>query len=193
MSQKSKHKFLSRCCYTIFIIYFIFLLKIILFKYKSLPATFDQLMTGDLHGFRSYNLIPFQSIHDFTKLMFQGQFLRGFHNVVGNVFVFVPLGYFLPLLCKKFQKGTLVILTGFLVSLIFELCQYFLYLGSADIDDIILNLLGVILGFLFFQFVKRITSKKQTAKFAVTIVLSVIGFAVGGYLAVDYFGAMFSF
>lgn len=193
MSEKSKNKFLSGCCYTIFIVYFILLLKIILFKYKSLPDTFNQLMTGNLYGFRSYNLIPFRSIQDFTKLMFQGQFSRGFNNVVGNVFIFVPLGYFLPLLCKKFQKGTVVILTGFLVSLYFELCQYFLYLGSADIDDIILNLLGVILGFLFFQFIKRITYKKQTAKYAVTIVLSVIGFAVGGYLAIDYFGVMFNF
>lgn len=154
-------------------------------------TTFDKLITGELDGFRSYNVIPFQSIWEFTKLMFSGYFLRGFNNIIGNIFVFAPFGYFVPLLYKKCQKAKIVILAGFCVSLVLEICQYVLYLGSADIDDIILNLLGVILGFLFFKIVKRITDKKQTVRYIATIILSIIGFIVAGYLAVNYFGIMF--
>lgn len=154
-------------------------------------TTFDMLITGELDGFRSYNVIPFQSIWEFTKLMFSGYFSRGFNNIIGNIFVFAPFGYFVPLLYKKCQKAKIVILAGFCVSLVLEICQYFLYLGSADIDDIILNLLGVILGFLFFKMVKRITYKKQTVRYIATIILSIIGFIVAGYLAVNYFGIMF--
>jgi len=191
MSNQSKNKFLRGCCYIIFIVYFILLTKIILFKYSGLLSTFDRLITGELNGFRSYNMIPFQSICEFTKMMFNGYFSRGFHNIVGNILVFVPFGYFLPLLFKKWQNGKIVILAGFLVSLFFEICQYFLYLGSADIDDILLNLLGVILGYLFYQAMKKITYKKQTVLYIVTIILSIIGFIVAGYFAVDYFGIMF--
>ena len=191
MSNKRKNKFLKICCHIIFIIYFVLLIKIVLFKYRGLIITFDKLIAGELSGFHSFNIIPFQSIWEFKKLMFSGYFTRGFNNIVGNVFVFAPFGYFIPLLHKKCQKWKIVILAGFFVSLFFEICQYFLYLGSADIDDIILNLLGVILGFLFFKIVNRITYEKQTERYVVTIILSIIGFIVAGYLAVNYFGIMF--
>ncbi len=191
MHSKSKTRFLRVCCHIIFIVYFLLLIKIVLFKYRGFLTTFDKLITGELDGFRSYNVIPFQSIWEFTKLMFSGHFSRGFNNIIGNIFVFAPFGYFVPLLHKKCQKAKTVVLAGFCVSLIFEICQYFLYLGSADIDDIMLNLLGVILGFLFFKTVKKITYKKQTVRYIATIILSIIGFIVAGYLAVNYFGIMF--
>lgn len=188
---ESKNKFFIICCHIIFIVYFIFLIKIVLFKYKGLITTFDQLFAGELKGFHSYSIIPFQSICEFTKMMFSGNFFRGFNNIVGNVFVFAPFGYFLPLLYEKCSKWKNVALAGLFVSLFFEICQYFLYLGSGDIDDIILNLLGVALGFLFFMGMKTITYKKETQRYVVTIILSIIGFIVAGYLAVDYFGIMF--
>ncbi|MCH5249964.1 MAG: VanZ family protein [Lachnospiraceae bacterium] len=190
MSNKSQNKFLKICCHVIFIIYFVLLIKIVLFKYRGLITTFENLIAGKLSGFHSYNIIPFQSILEFTKLMFSGHFFRGFNNIVGNVFIFSPFGYFMPLLYKKCQNVKIVILSGFLVSLFFEICQYFLYLGSADIDDIILNLLGIVLGFLFFK-IFEIIYKRQATKYGVTIILSILGFMVAGYLAVDYFGIMF--
>ncbi len=191
MKKRSMNTFLKVCCHVIFIVYFVFLIKIVLFKYKGLADTLERLIAGELSGFRSYNIIPFQTIWEFIKLMFGGYFSRGFNNIIGNIFVFAPLGYFLPLLYKRCEKAKTVILAGFFVSLIFELCQYFLYLGSADTDDIILNLTGVILGFLFFKAVERITKEKQTVKYAATVILSIVGFIVAGYLAVDYFGIMF--
>lgn len=190
MKNGRKNKFLISCCHIIFIIYFMFLIKIILFKYRGFFPFFNNLMKGELSGFHSYNIIPFQSILAFTKLMFSGNFSRGFNNIVGNVFVFAPFGYFLPLLYKKCRKWKTVVLAGFCVSLFFEVCQYFLYLGSADVDDVILNLLGVVLGFLFFRVMITIT-EKETKRYIVTIILSTIGFIVAGYLAVDYFGIMF--
>lgn len=190
MKNGRKNKFLISCCHIIFIIYFMFLIKIILFKYRGFFPFFNNLTKGELSGFRSYNIIPFQSIWEFTKLIFSGNFSRGFNNIVGNVFVFAPFGFFLPLLYKKCRTWKTVVLAGFCVSLFFEVCQYFLYLGSADVDDVILNLLGVVLGFLFFRVMIKIT-EKETARYIVTIILSTIGFIVAGYLAVDYFGIMF--
>ena len=191
MKNKRENIFLRICCHIIFIIYFILLVKIILFKYRGLISTFDSLFAGELSGFHSFNIIPFQSILEFTKLMFSGYFSRGFINIIGNILVFAPFGYFIPLLYKKFQNIITVISAGFFVSVVFEVCQYFLYLGSFDIDDIILNSLGTISGFLFFKLINKITHEKHTERYAVTIILSIVGFIAAGHLAADYFGIMF--
>lgn len=192
MSNKSKNIFLRVCCHIIFIIYLICLIMIILFKYRGLTKTVNILIAGELSSrYHSFNIIPFQSIWEFTKLMFSGYFSRGFNNIIGNIFVFAPFGYFMPLLYKNCRKLKTVALAGFFVSLFFEICQYVLHLGSADIDDIILNVLGVTLGFLFFKGMIAITDKKETQRYVVTIILSIIGFIVAGYLAVDYFSIMF--
>ncbi len=191
MRKKRIKQFLRVCCHLIFILYLLLLVKIVLFKYSGFLTALDKLITGKLNGFRSYNLIPFQSIREFVKLMFRGYVSRGFNNLVGNILIFAPFGYFVPLLYKRCRKWQAVVLAGFFVGLVFELCQYVLYLGSADIDDLILNLLGVVLGFLFYQAVKRFTYKKQTVRYLATMILSVVGFIVAGCLAVDYFGIMF--
>ncbi len=68
-------------------------------------------------------------------------------NLLGNTVAFSPFGFFLPLLfrlCKRF-KATILISIGF--SLLIELVQFIFCLGSCDIDDIILNVFGSLLGY----------------------------------------------
>lgn len=190
MIKKNK-SYLHVICYAIFIIYLLFLMKIVLFKYTGLVDVVKGIATGNLNGFRSINLIPLSSIIEFAKIILEGNFTRGFNNIIGNIFVFAPLGYFLPLLFNKCKRINTVILVGFIISFLFETCQYLLYLGSADIDDIILNLVGTVIGFAFYQIIIRLVKEKETIKYTVTIIFSIIGFVVAGYLAIDYFGIMF--
>lgn len=63
-----------------------------------------------------------------------------------NVVLFVPLGFFLPLLYKKFSSIKTVALTGFLFSLAVEIVQMFGW-GSSDINDLITNTAGACLGY----------------------------------------------
>lgn len=70
-------------------------------------------------------------------------------NIAGNILMFGPLGFFLPLLWKCFRKLSKTVLFGFLVSLAIECSQLFLARGT-DIDDLILNTSGVMLGYLVF-------------------------------------------
>ncbi len=68
-------------------------------------------------------------------------------NILGNTVAFSPFGFFLPLLfrvCKRF-KATILLSIGF--SLLIELVQLIFCLGSCDIDDIILNVFGSLLGY----------------------------------------------
>lgn len=135
MGEKNKNNILKIVCYIIFFIYLIFLVKIVLFKYSGMIAIINKFISSELNGFRSLNLIPFNSIWEFTKIMFSENFFRGFNNIIGNVLIFAPLGYFLPLLFKKCKNIKITLLIGLLISCLFEFCQYFLYLGSADIDE----------------------------------------------------------
>lgn len=191
ISRNRNISFWKSICYIIFVVYFLFLMKIVLFKYIGFFTVVRKIATGHISGFRTLNLIPLASVTEFANLILSGNFTRGFNNIFGNILVFAPMGYFLPLLFKKCKRIGATVLTGFIISFLFETCQYLLYLGSADIDDIILNLIGTILGFGFYQTIKSLTEGKEKLKYTSTIVFSIIGFFVAGYLAIDYFGVMF--
>ncbi len=75
-------------------------------------------------------------------------------NVVGNVVVFMPFGFFVPSLDKK-RKGFFVdflIITslGFFFSLAVEVVQLVTKVGCFDVDDLFLNTIGVILGYFMY-------------------------------------------
>jgi len=73
-------------------------------------------------------------------------FLVSLANLLGNVLLFIPLGLF-PALLRKKAAGkwhTLTLCAGAIIAV--ELAQYATGLGSADIDDFILNMLGAAMG-----------------------------------------------
>lgn|SRR5574344_1812087 len=101
---------------------------------------------------RGIQIIPFKTIQDLTNSSLD---LYVFENIVGNIIMFAPFGFLLPMLSAKMQKWYKVIGSGAVVSLCIESCQLFL-VRSTDIDDVILNTLGVALGYVCFKFFKKI-------------------------------------
>lgn len=85
-------------------------------------------------------------------------------NFVGNICMFIPIGFCVPLLWNGmlFWKTTLI---GFGTSLFIELCQITQVRGS-DVDDLWLNTLGVVIGYVLFLGFKRL-SKELDLKFKV--------------------------
>jgi glycopeptide antibiotics resistance protein len=69
---------------------------------------------------------------------------------LGNVVGFIPFGFILPVILKKFRSGFLIILSGFTLSLCVEVLQLIMRVGCFDVDDLILNTLGAALGYLAF-------------------------------------------
>lgn len=67
-------------------------------------------------------------------------------NSILNVLLFVPLGFFLPVLWEKYRDGKKAVLFGMGLSLAIELLQIFT-LRATDINDLITNTLGTALGF----------------------------------------------
>lgn len=107
----------------------------------------------------SLNLIPFRSITVYLYLMIRQPnpelLPYAWINFVGNILLFVPLGFLLPCLARRVRSFLRILLTTAVLLLLLESLQLFTLLGSFDIDDIILNLLGVAFGYLIFHFARR--------------------------------------
>ena len=139
---KSKEKnILREVMINIFFIYFLILIYRTICKMGILQISFQ-------HRFY-INYIPFVE----TINMFKDNFMgigNAIYNVVGNVLLFVPLGFLIPLLFKKKNKIFNIALYGFYASLAIEFIQLFTPINLTDIDDIIFNTLGAVLGFFIF-------------------------------------------
>ena len=95
----------------------------------------------------STNLTPFKTIRQQIRLLEGGALVRfAFVNLVGNVVMFVPMGL-LPGIWEKQRKFGWYVLTVALVIALIEALQLLTRLGSADIDDWLLNMLGAVIGF----------------------------------------------
>ncbi len=95
------------------------------------------------------NFTPFKEIfrYDFGSGLF-------FRNVVGNMIMFVPYGFFVGYVLKNNQTKVIVLIT-LITSITIETTQ--LVIGRVfDIDDILLNLIGGLIGFYLFRFCKNI-------------------------------------
>lgn len=79
-----------------------------------------------------------------------------FLNLAGNVLIFSPIGFTIPMLEKRLNRGWLVVFLGLSFSIVIELTQTFLILRVFDVDDLILNTLGTLLGFLVYALLNSI-------------------------------------
>lgn len=105
-------------------------------------------MQGVPHRGNRMNLELFLVFRQTWDEVFQnGNLGYFFINFLGNIAMFIPIGFFLPLLWKPLQKFWKVLLCGFGLSLMIELTQLLLPRGT-DVDDLWLNTLGAAAGWL---------------------------------------------
>ena len=72
-------------------------------------------------------------------------------NIVGNVVAFVPFGLLIPIIAKGYRKFFIILFDGIMFTVIIESVQLILKVGSFDVDDMILNTMGVIIGYIVFK------------------------------------------
>lgn len=130
-----------------FAVYIIVVIKVIIFKYP-----FEQLYAivqtwrrdVILEGLETANFIPFKTIKMYIKYADR---LNSFENLAGNILAFVPFGVLFPLTWEK-RKGFVDVLAASMVFVIgIEVFQLFSAFGAFDVDDIILNCFGAVLGY----------------------------------------------
>ena len=96
------------------------------------------------------NLIPFVNLFDYDS---RRDLLL---NVIGNTAMFIPSGIFLPIIYKKLNSFWKVVSAGVLISLCIELIQLPFSVRASDVDDLILNVLGVAIGYGIYSAVKHL-------------------------------------
>ena len=105
---------------------------------------------------RFLNLVPFRWIFETYTMGFS----RMMSQVISNMLMFVPLGFLLPVVFKNFRSVFKTTILGFLFSFSIEVIQYFIG-RSADIDDLILNTLGGIIGYGIFILFNKCLQRKN--------------------------------
>lgn len=156
--------------YTVFAFYLVLLLWLLLFKNVSIP----QLFTGNYQPRRTVNFIPFATIADYIFGNTGVSKSVVWNNILGNIFAFVPLGLYLQMIKREntIKKGVMQIL---LISLLVEILQLAFGIGAGDVDDIILNTLGGLLGIICYQLLLKICKTKEKIKTLITIASAIVG------------------
>lgn len=133
------------------IVEFLFLLYFIAIIYFTVGNTYLNSILASMHFKENLyvNLIPLKE----TILMFQQDLGTALYNILGNTIMFIPLGIFIPLLYKKKLNILHIILYSSFSSFLIEVSQIFTGFRSFDIDDIIINTIGSIIGFLIYKII----------------------------------------
>lgn len=109
----------------------------------------------------SYNLELFKEIKRFYLYRDQLGVKAFVLNVFGNVAAFVPYGFFLPIVSRRSKKWWNTVLLSFGFSLCVELIQLIFRVGSFDVDDILLNTIGGILGYIGYRAVQYMRIRRR--------------------------------
>lgn len=135
----------------LFAVYIYLLIKVILFKFGTMNVSFlgHQLQKNIgnpeniIERLRSGNFSPFKEI----SRNIHGSTSHDFINLVGNVALFMPLGIFLLLMSRNKQISFVrIFIISLGLSLSLECSQVIFLIGTFDVDDLILNVSGGVLG-----------------------------------------------
>ncbi|WP_313099448.1 VanZ family protein [Epilithonimonas sp.] len=94
--------------------------------------------------------VPFETINDYTTNVIKWDKIEFIKNIFGNIILFIPYG-FLGILYPKLNQFKWLLISFFIIINIVEFSQFYFNRGMADIDDVILNTFGAVIGFLIYK------------------------------------------
>ena len=111
---------------------------------------------------------------------------REWRNIILNIMMFVPFGFLLPLVSKRFQAFWKTYLAGFLFTFLIEMIQLLFNLGICELDDFMNNTVGAMIGYGFYRLFVFVVNKwkKQETKalstvcFQIPVFVTLISFAL---------------
>lgn len=118
--------------------------------------------TGEMREYH-YNLILFKEIKRFWNYRNQLGIFATATNLLGNVLIFLPFGFFMAM-ASRYRSFLSTVIYSFALSLTIELSQLFMKVGCFDVDDLLLNTIGGMIGFVAFSIcnvIRRNYAKKK--------------------------------
>lgn len=134
---------------TIFIVYIILVL--------TFTFIVRETMIWRYSGKHEAALIPFRQLIGFFK---KPNHMLWFWQIILNIILFIPFGFLFPIIQPKQSKATIAY--GFMFSLGIEIMQYITGRGLADIDDLINNTLGAVIGCFIYRAGKMAYDRRKT-------------------------------
>lgn len=134
-----------------FAVYILLVIKVIIFKYPlsslyGITQTWSKEVIWE--GLESANFIPFKTIKMYIDYAYK---LNSFENLAGNILVFVPFGFLFPMVKTQKKHFWDMFAHVFLFVLGIEVFQLFSAFGAFDVDDIILNCFGAVIGYIGYR------------------------------------------
>ena len=134
-----KSRTLLNFLFVIYVVLMIWLLFIQRIKYISFENYGETLI-------HNLNIIPFRTIIEYINPDKEA-LDHAIINLAGNIVMFIPLGFFLPFVNSSFTKFKNIILTTIIIIAAVEIMQLITLTGSFDIDDLLLNAVGSVIGY----------------------------------------------
>lgn len=166
-NREEKEKIRNFWLKTLFIIYCILLICILFLNNeyrtnRTMQFSFDKLFSEE--HLEINNIVPFGTLYKYIDKLSTHRINTNLVivNVVVNLVLLAPMGFFVPMLFKEKIKNTkqfLLLILGITVSI--EVLQFFTFSGTFDVDDIILNTIGAIIVYLVMKTktIERIINK----------------------------------
>lgn len=156
-------KFIKKYSKVIFVVYILVLLLVLVLKFPQMNmfhGIVDGWKTGNKSRFVTESqYIPFKTIIEYVKHVhsFDDWF---FKNLACNILMFMPFGFLAPLFMKG-NKVWQILIYGIMASFLIEVLQVLLAVGTGDIDDIILNSFGTLIGFGIYKLIYSVALKNS--------------------------------
>lgn len=142
--KRTQYRILGKILFVLYIIF--------VFYFLLISEIYGR--TGEMQNYH-YNLILFKEIKRFWNYREQLGIFATAANLLGNVLIFFPFGFFMPMASKNRSfLGTIIYSVS--LSLVIEITQLFMKVGSFDVDDLFLNTVGGMLGYIAFIVCNRI-------------------------------------
>lgn len=146
--NKKEKKMRREIGLNVFVFYVILLIHLTVFREEHNIGNIE----FNIQTLTSINLTPL--VHTF-KLTQGVTLFDYYYNLYGNIFWFVPMGFVVPYLLNKKPYFMKTILIGFCFSFSIETLQFIFGTGITDIDDLIFNTIGTLIGLVCFMIFKK--------------------------------------
>ena len=119
------------------------------------------------------NIVGIPTLSEYTRLTELGEsffnpninlipFSEGFSlGFILNIFLFIPLGFLCPFISKRYQSVKNIFLLGCGLSFTIEMVQLFTLCRATDIDDLIANVAGALVGYGCFRVIHKLVMAKS--------------------------------
>jgi glycopeptide antibiotics resistance protein len=112
---------------------------------------------GRAYHHRNYNFIPLKTIGEY--LFLKHGIKATIVNIGGNILAFMPLGFLYPIIHKKERNHKDILIVALILTCFIEIIQYIVGVGTCDMDDVLLNVIGGLLGYILYKMICHVYIK----------------------------------